>query len=72
MEVMDPSAVPFGSSLIVGANGTVVFGQPRLGASMFVRRSIAVSAAGVVAAIPEPAACATGRGWNRCGGSSLA
>ena len=54
--VANSSAIDDGTSLIVGANGTVVIGSPD-GATL-AATSHAASPAGVIAAVPEPGAAA--------------
>ena len=55
LEVLASNAIPYGTGLIVGANGTVEFGNPLgAGPSVVVTSSPAVSHAGSVAAVPEP------------------
>ena len=54
LDVASSSAIPYGSGLTVGTNGTVVFGASGGGAYLAQGASLAVSPAGVVAAVPEP------------------
>ena len=55
LEAMNSSAIPYGSGLSVGTNGTVEIGAPSgVGAAMVARSFSAASPAGAVAAVPEP------------------
>ena len=55
LQAMSSDAIPYGSSLIVGTNGTVEIGNP-LGAGAAMAHSVAFAApsGAVVAAVPEP------------------
>ena len=58
-----PMALPYGSALTVGANGTVDLGDPAGGSVNGVATSLhAASSAGSVAAVPEPGTLAL---WAR-------
>ena len=55
LEVLASDALPYGTGLIVDANGTVDIGDPSgAGSSVVVTSSFAAPHAGGVAAVPEP------------------
>ena len=55
LEAWTSDAIPYGTGLIVGTNGTVDLGDPNgAGSSVVVTSSVAAPHAGGVAAVPEP------------------
>ena len=54
LEAMSPEAIPTGSGLTVGANGTVDFGDPSGAGEFAVARASSSASPAGVAAVPEP------------------